>query len=245
MTVGDELEMVRVASTDEGSTREARTPATAMKIQSSPSDPRCAGFTLIEMMAVMVILAILITFLAFRLGGFSESVKSSTTEGYLQLLSGAISAFETETGDYPPSAWKSEWGPTPNKTNLGGEILCLTLWAKDAESHGLSDDKFCNTDEDEATKSLTRHQNNDLFELGDPWGNPTAYFHRRDYGRPDQYQTIDNETDAWIDSTVKALINPMTGNPFNPDTFQLISAGEDGVFGTDDDLTNFNRGREE
>ena len=234
-----------VTTMDDGSTREARTPATAMKIRSNSPGARRAGFTLIEMMAVMVILAILVTFLALRLGGAAETSKASLTKTYFGELSGAISAFETESGNYPPSTWKSEWGPTPNKTNLGGEILCLTMWAKGGKNGGLSEDKLCNTDEDEAKKSLTTHGNNDLFELGDEWDNPIAYFHRHNYDREDPYRTRDNKTGTWTDSMVKALINPKTGNHFNPRTFQLISAGEDGLFGTDDDLTNFRRDREE
>jgi len=216
-----------------------------MKIRSTLLLTRRAGFTLIEMMAVMVILAILMTFLAFRLGGMTETAKVSLTKGYLKELSLAISGFESESGDYPPSAWKSEWGATPNKTNLGGEVLCLTLFAKDGNLTSLSEDKLCNSDEDEAKKSLTSHANNDLFEFGDQWENPIAYFHRRDYDREDLYQTIEGESGLWTDSTVKALVNPKTGNPFNPRTFQLISAGEDGLFGTSDDLANFEIGPRE
>jgi prepilin-type N-terminal cleavage/methylation domain-containing protein len=203
-----------------------------------------AGFSLIELMAVMVILAILMTFLAFRLGALGGVAKQRNTETYLAQFTGAAKNFEQETGAYPPSSWQSDWGPAPNKTNLGVEALCLALWAKDYGGSGISDDRLGNTDEDEAKKSLTTHGNNDLFELIDDWQNPIAYFYRQDYGREDLYMT-QNKQGEWDSSTVKALKSSKTGNYYNARSFQLISAGEDGIFGTDDDLFNFERVDEE
>lgn len=206
-------------------------------IQPLNTRARRAGFSLIELLAVMVILAILMTFLAFRLGALGGVAKQSITETFLQNIGGAANSYEQETGNYPPSSWQSDWGPTPNKTNLGIECLCVALWGKDW-SAGMSDDRLDNVDGDEAKKSLTTHGNNDLFELVDDWENPIAYFHRKDYGREDQYTTFD-ETGELDVSTVKALKNPKTGNYYNPRTFQLISAGENGLFGDEDDLYNF------
>lgn len=199
-----------------------------------------AGFSLIELLAVMMILAILMTFLAFQLGGMGETAKISLTKTFLTTVGGAANDFEHETGDYPPSAWNGEWGATPNKTNLGGETLCIALFSKDYTASGISEDELGNTDEDEAKKSLTSHANNSLFELKDGWDNPIAYFHRRNYGRSDVYLTWDEQGEL-ADSEVKALKSPKTGNYYNPRGFQLISAGPDGIFGTDDDLYNFER----
>jgi prepilin-type N-terminal cleavage/methylation domain-containing protein len=39
--------------------------------------------------------------------------------------------------------------------------------------------------------------------------------------------------------TYSAQVNTVTGNFFNPDTFQILSAGRDEVWNTDDDLSNF------
>ena len=203
---------------------------------------RRSGFSLIEMLAVMVILSILLVFLAFRLGGMGESAKARMTETYLNEVGLAASEFEHETGDYPSSSWKSEWGAQPNKQNLGIEALCLTLWSESYGGTALSEDKLDNTDGDRSKKSLTTHANRDLFELVDSWGNPIAYFHRRDYGREDVYLTIEEETAEWVESTVKAHTSPKTGSYYNPRGFQLISAGQDGIFDTEDDLTNFQRG---
>ena len=209
----------------------------------SSNDRRRAGFSLIELLAVMVILAILMTFLAFRLGALGGAAKQETTRTFLQQVTLAANSYESETGDYPRSTWQEEWGPTPNKQNLGGETLCVQLWGRDYGRAGISEDHLINMDEDEAKKGLTSHGNNDLFELQDAWGNPIAYLHRQDYGREDSYLTID-EDDLIDTSLIKAVKDPKTGNYHNPRSFQLISAGEDGVFGTGDDLYNFKVERE-
>lgn len=211
-----------------------------MMKRSSPTQasPR-AGFSLIELLAVMVILSILLVFLAFRLGGMGDTAKARLTETYLGEVSLAVSEYEHETGDYPGSSWNSDWGAQPNKMNVGIEALCIALWSEDYGGTALNEDRLDNTDGDRAKKSLTSHESRDLFELTDEWGNPIAYLHRRDYGREDLYTTIEMETGEWIDSTVKAVKSPKTGSYYNPRGFQLISAGIDGVFGTNDDLYNF------
>jgi prepilin-type N-terminal cleavage/methylation domain-containing protein len=198
-----------------------------------------AGFSLIEMLGVMVILSVLMVFLAFRLGGMGESAKARMTESFLGQLSLAIAEFEHETGDYPSSSWSNDWGAVPNKQNLGIECLCVALWSESYGGTALSEDVLDNTDGDRSKKSLTTHANSDLFELVDSWGNPIAYFHRRDYGRADLYVTIEEETGEWAETTVQAHTSSKTGNYFRPREFQLISAGQDGLFGTEDDITNF------
>jgi len=211
-----------------------------MTFERSTSSRRRAGFTLIELLAVIVILGLLATFLLPKLTESLEVTKIKLTEEQLQQISVAIADYEQEMGDYPPSSWNGDWGPEPNETNLGGEVLCLSLWSEKYGGTGLSEELLVNSDEDEVKKSLTTHANSDLFELKDAWGNPIAYFHRRDYDREDPYLTVDAETGELVEANVKALLNPTTGNAYNPRKFQLISAGEDGLFGTGDDIGNFN-----
>lgn len=40
-------------------------------------------------------------------------------------------------------------------------------------------------------------------------------------------------------NTYGPQVNPVTGTFFNPDTFQILSAGRDEVWNTEDDLSNF------
>ena len=41
------------------------------------------------------------------------------------------------------------------------------------------------------------------------------------------------------ETPVKARVSPKTGDPYRRQSFQLISAGPDGLFQTDDDIANF------
>jgi prepilin-type N-terminal cleavage/methylation domain-containing protein len=198
-----------------------------------------AGFTLVELLAVLVILAILIAVLVPRIAGFGERAKESTTKAFLVELSAAIGEYEDRFGDYPPSTFLEAWGLPPNTTNLGGEALVLSMWSPAWTATSLPDDRFVNTDADEGKKSLSSLPKPALFELGDAWGNPIAYFHRRDYGRQDTYLTQPADDEAAAESVVRAVRDSVTGRYAQHDRFQLISAGSDGVFGTEDDIHNF------
>jgi prepilin-type N-terminal cleavage/methylation domain-containing protein len=198
-----------------------------------------AGFTLIELIAVLAILAILMAIFLPRLAGFGVRARERTTKAWLSQLSAAIGEYEDRFGDFPPSQYLDKWGAAPNTTNLGAECLVLAMWSSEWTGASLPDDRFVNSDGDEAKKSLTRIPRPALLELKDEWDNPIAYFHRRDYGRQDAYVVVRSDDELASDSSVKARTNPVTRTWFNPEKFQLISAGADGEFGTEDDLGNF------
>lgn len=200
---------------------------------------KTSGFTLIELLAVLVIISILLVVLLPRIAGWSERAKEKTTKGWLVQLAAAIGEYEDRFGDYPPSHFLEKWGTSPNLTNMGGETLVLSMWSPEWTGTSLPDDRFVNTDNDESKKSLSRIPKASLLELKDEWGNPIAYFHRRDYGRQDKYIVLPNDSEGDEESTVRALKNPVTGQYYQHDRFQLISAGADGVFGTEDDIANF------
>ena len=202
---------------------------------------RRSGFTLIELLAVIVILGILLMFLLPRLGQQEDIVKARLTETRLHEIAAAISSYEQELGDWPTSSWQGEWGPVPDTSNLGVECLVAQLWSSDAGETLLSEDYLENSDGDSARKSLTVFPSRQCFEIVDLWQNPIAYFHNRDYTREDVYATFDATSGELLETKVKGWANPLTGAPFHPRKFQLISAGIDGAFGTEDDLTNFKR----
>lgn len=197
------------------------------------------GFTLIELLGVIVIVSILMFFLVTRLTGVDEAVKVKIAREKIEQISAALAEYETDKGDYPKSTFATDWGQPPNSLNVGSEALYLALWQKGVEGQGLSEELLGNSDGDATAKRLTVNASLDLFELTDPWDNPLAYFHRSDYGRKDAYVCTDPETGESIDSEALARNSPKTGNWFNPHTFQLISSGPDGRFGTEDDIGNF------
>lgn len=200
---------------------------------------RAAGFTLLEMLAVIVILGILMIVLLPRLLGTSKTAKEQLERAHLVQLGAAIDEYEHKFGDYPPSTWVEAWGTMPNATNVGAECLVQSLWSNQWGGTSLGEDGFVNLDEDETKKPVSRLPSGKLFELEDQWENPIAYTHRRDYGKPQAYVTRDNETGELVDANVTAAINPTTKGPRNANKYQLVSAGADGRFGTDDDLGNW------
>jgi len=204
-----------------------------------------AGFTLIELLVVLVILSILMIVLLPKIAGFGQRAKERTTQAWLSQLSAAIGQYEDQFGDYPPSQHVEKWGIAPNTSNIGAETLVLSMWSPEWTGTTLPDDRFVNTDHDQAKKSISRIPKPDLLELKDEWGNPIAYFHRRDYGRADTYITIPADGEGEEESSVRAVKNSTTGLYFHPTGFQLISAGIDGVFGTEDDIANFDPSQSE
>lgn len=211
-----------------------------MKPATSPAASR-RGFSLIELLAVIVILSILITFLVTQLGKGGEVVKEKACRAQIALLAAAIGEYESEFGSYPPSRFREGWGPAPNKVNLGAEALFVALWSPDWSGAVLPEEDLVNTDGDRSKRPLTSLPTADLLEPCDPWRNPIAYLSRSDYQREDVYAVEDPETGEPFESTVRAVVNPTTGRPYEPHRFQLISAGSDGEFGTADDIMNFDR----
>jgi prepilin-type N-terminal cleavage/methylation domain-containing protein len=200
-----------------------------------------AGFTLIELLAVLVIIGVLIAVLVPRLGKAGEIAEEKLTRSFLLQIEASIGEYEVQFGDYPASRFLEEWGPPPNPVNLGAEALVLGLWSPKWGGTTLPPDRLVNLDEDSSKKALATFPKLFLFELRDQWQNPIAYFHRRDYGRRDAYVTEDPRTGEPIESTVIAQRDDATGLYRNANRYQLISAGIDGEFGTDDDIGNWEK----
>ncbi len=202
-----------------------------------------AGFTLVEILAVIIIIAVLVAFLIPNLLAGGDAVNMSATRSMLGQITTEVESYEREVGKYPSSTFPKDMDPKPSRLNMGIEALVIALMPADGSySAALSlDDQLCNTDADNTKRSLTRFKKADAFELKDKWDNPIVYLHRRDYERGCDYLTFSAEENDYVEEKVTAAINPTTGDPYRMDSFQLLSAGPDGVFGTDDDLGNFNR----
>ncbi|MFT4711491.1 MAG: prepilin-type N-terminal cleavage/methylation domain-containing protein [Bacteroidia bacterium] len=203
-----------------------------MKLRTLPNRGTQAGFTLVEILAVIVILSILMSVLVFSLGNAQQTSNAKLTEARMTSIGAALGTYEGDMGDYPMSHFADVSTSSASATNQGIEALVQALWKEPLFGLGLSDDLLANVDGDRANSEP-------LLEIIDMWGNPIAYFHRTDYGQFQTYMTEDGETGEKVESDVVARRHPVTGRWANHQKFQLISAGEDGRFGTDDDLCNF------
>ena len=216
-----------------------------MRLHRSNRAARAAGFTLIELLAVILIIAVLAAALVPSLLGASESVGASSTRTLITQISTEIEAYERENGDYPPSSFPKSLDPRPSALNEGAEMLVIALMPADGSYRASSsyEDQLVNSDGDATKASLTRFESPEVFELGDHWGNPIVYLHRSDYAEGAEYRSYSEAKGDVLEFTVRASINPKTGAPFRANSFQLISAGADGEFGTEDDIGNFKKAR--
>jgi len=212
-----------------------------MHPQPVPATGSRSGFTLIELLAVLMIISLLVAVLVTQLGGADALTKIQLTRQEMVGLEAAIAEYERMTGDYPPSSFTANQGVSNDGDNVGNEALVVALFSNDFEAGGvMSADELGNVDGDASTKRLTDFETRSLLEILDKFGNPLAYIHRTDYGEEDRaYLTRDPITDEFIESIPVAFKNPVTGRYYNHRSFQLISAGADGEFGTIDDITSF------
>ena len=210
---------------------------------SNPSD----GFTLIELLVVMAILAVLGGVAIFGIPGMLRSADKQALKVYIEELSASVENYANNprNGDFPPTtlAGMAGEGGRQTRENCGIESLVICL-NRGAGSRSFDESKTVrleNLDGDESDKPMASFAVKDLFELVDIWGTPLAYFHHRDYGRVDRDDlgTVSGNEDSPIDC--RPWKNLQTGNWFQPARFQIISAGPDGLFNTEDDITNFER----
>lgn len=197
-----------------------------------------AGFTLVELMAVMVIIGLLAFFLVPVLLTTEEAAQINTTRVELANIGSVADEYERDRGAYPPSRFTTEWGTPPNETNTGVECLVLALWSKNWEAGGRLDaEKLVNTDGDRSAGPITDLPSSELFEFVDAWGNPIAYIASADYAADHRYVTFGADGTT-IESVVRALKSEKTGRYIGHAKFQLVSAGPDGEFGTEDDISH-------
>ncbi len=81
------------------------------------------GFTLIEMLIVIVVIAILALIVIPRLLGAGRKAKEATLKGDLHQIRNAVQQFEADMGDYP--AAKEDLVATTAPTGTGGQGLDL------------------------------------------------------------------------------------------------------------------------
>ena len=85
------------------------------------------GFTLIEMLIVIVVIAILALIVIPRLLGAGRKAKEATLRGDLHQIRNAIQQFEADCGDYPADLDQLQTAPTGGNGG-SGVMLDVTGW---------------------------------------------------------------------------------------------------------------------
>lgn len=199
---------------------------------------RRGGFTLLELMIVMVIISLLGAAFLVVSGRVFGQAQERKCRSRLQQLAVMIEAYRTAQGAYPDDRLPA--GVSANTQNAGSEALYLQFYHPAYLGELPNQDWLVNTDGDLTTRTQTRLDSRDLWEIGDPWGNPIAYFESLHYAdATPQVYVAGPEEEAPVEQTLQARKDARTGGWEEPGKFQLISAGEDGMFGTEDDITHW------
>ncbi len=199
------------------------------------------AFTLVELLVVIVIIGILLSIMLPALGTISNRSRQKSSLAEIQEISMALSMYEQEYRDYPPTDLTQLGLSRHNQINSGIEcvVACLSANKNNGQPFfSFSDRKLENSDSDISSiplRQLTKSTfpRNDLWEIMDPWNTPYIYFHNRDIN-----ETI--KVDYKI-SGQKVKVSPnlqrsKTGQIRNLGTFQLFSCGTDGIPLNEDDV---------
>ncbi len=205
------------------------------------------GFTLIEILIVIGILAMLFVALMPMITGAEAQEKISRTKATIAAMVEAANGYERQRrfGDYPPDDFRDTSGTLEitrgNGTNVGIESFMFFVNRADSQDPAFpkSDDRSIgNTDNDNGKPMIAKLERPERVEILDAWGNPFAYFHHRNYTVEQNYRLSEEAGD--LDEAEQPVQAWKDGNRYlNLKTFQIFSAGPDGVYNTSDDVGNF------
>jgi prepilin-type N-terminal cleavage/methylation domain-containing protein len=200
------------------------------------------GFTLVELLVVIVIIAILAGLVTVGISAAMTSARASATEAFLQGLAGACAQYAQRWGDFPPSSLEELGGSSPNDTNSGAEALvaCLASEKRGGKLLSADEELLSNTDNDASSKGNVTgwyFGDNKLREVVDRNGYVITYLHHRDYAKPRagvlKYRL---SADLSETSSLAPEKSAATSTWVGAGRFQLRSAGKDGKLGTPDDI---------
>lgn len=202
---------------------------------------RRAGFTLIEILVVIIIIGVLASFIAIGVNQAMISAKTSMCEEIMQQVFSATEQYRVKFGDYPPSSLAELGVSLPNETNNGIEALVACLATrKGGPFHTPPDEYYSNVDGDESARAKEVTQwffgDGKLREYVDAFGNPLTYVHHKDYASPKASITKYKFTAEGPDVTITIDKSGVTATFASPTKYQVRSVGHDGKWGTADDI---------
>ncbi len=99
-----------------------------LKMMSRMVSRKHKGFTLIEMLIVIVVIAILALIVIPRLLGAGRKAKEATLRGDLHQIRNAIQQFEADCGDYPADITDLQTAPADGSNGGTGVMLDVAGW---------------------------------------------------------------------------------------------------------------------
>lgn len=205
-----------------------------------PSAParRQGGFSLLEILVVITIIGLLMGFGAMAVGKYRETGRITDCESRIQSLALWAESYAERTGGYPPDRLEALGvGDAGNALNEGIEAAIAALRHRDYAGTRPNEQWLGNQDGDQSGQLDSLDQSSALLELLDPWDNPLVYITADHYDEQTSVLLDDGMGPVAVDAG--ALRNPLTGAYHHFESFQIRSAGPDGLLDTEDDLANF------
>lgn len=223
---------------------------------------RRAGFTLVELMIVIGVIAVLAAVLIVSFGGVFSKRDDAVAKTTIETLSANLQSYQTKWHSYPSSTLAGLSAQTrvpiavadPNDVNMGIETLVVALRSANNGGPYLDrslfgkDDFRKNIDADELPENAFGFPQGEalaLFELVDPWGSPFVYLNMNDV-RNAQTPTLGRiqledgtEIELKVSELQDKLKHPTTGQ--YPQGYVIWSFGPDrkNDYGRGDDITSW------
>ena len=230
------------------------------------------GFTLVELLAVIMIIALLAGLVTPAVMRARNSARNAAIRAEIDMLHMAIMNYKNEYGSFPPAVSAATAG-SPSAKHLQRLFPRCTTVVNELGSQSLTSNIALNVwlrgfTADPTLPITGAGGRKKLFDFDEtrlnsyqyaPAGkknSPYIYIDAASYGLV-PYDTanltmpgaqrvpIKPPPTATAQDFGTAIPVPTSPTPqpfFNPDTFQILCAGQDEDFGTDDDLSNFWKG---
>ena len=237
-------------------------PSTVTSV--SPKDSssaRRSGFTLVELLAVIMIIALLAALVTPAVMRARTSARNAAIKAEIDMLHMAIMNYKNDYGSFPPAVdlnpGTASTPPTPAQKHLqrlfprcanvvgqfsaGGAGQITPINALASWLLGFTGDP--------SNPLLPPANRKKLFDFDQTRINASTGGYAPAGKSLSPYIYMDYASYAYCASNPVSVSNgTMTpeltaaGSAFNPDTFQILCAGQDETWGTDDDLSNFWKG---
>ena len=224
----------------------------SVMVDRTPALAQRSGFTLVELLVVIVIIAVLAALITPAVFQARRSGQISAIKAEIDLLHMAMMHYKNEYGSFPPctglaAARSHVQRLFPRVTSVNTEVpsqstpqTALHDWLQ-----GYSKNPTAPRSSTPLVKLFEFDQNRvttgNQFHPSEKPGSPYIYIDSANY----RYDHDGNPATAEILQPFTVGGNTYTADPnANPDTFQILCAGLDESWGTnsDDDLSNFWKG---
>jgi len=214
------------------------------------------GFTLVELLVVIIIIAILAAIAVPAVMQSVAKANNARIKTEIDMLHMAIQQYKNEYGSYPPAVDVDTAGnpgrinkhiqrlfpraPAAFLLNNASASLMKPNTALVGWLVGYSDDPtnpmgiVSGSGGGAALSGVTKKK---LFDFDTSRVASGQFTAPSKPGSP--YIYIDSASYLITGLPATVEVDPKTTKPFNPDSFQIISAGRDEKYGNDDDLSNF------